>query len=313
MNMIQTPDVSVIIPVYNAEKYLSECIDSILNQSFENFELILVDDGSSDTSGSICDEYSRKDERVKVYHLPNGGVSSARNFGLDKAQGEWITFVDSDDYVGQYYLSFKREEIADVVVFDSKVVCNDGSIRQSDGIPPFYSKNREDINEYLSKYVHKPLLNVPWGKAYKKSIIKNVRFPIGQRLSEDTVFVYEVLSKIESLNVITGSVYYWREPEFCYSKKYHLSIEEVIRYSEIVFFKYKRLHIFSPQKEASLLTYFIWNSDLSYLTNIKPLFKADYIVEIEKRMKERGYKLPFLYLMFKYCKPLALMYLRIRK
>src|SRR5690606_27273688 len=97
------PKVSVIIPVYNAEKYLRECIDSVLAQTFDDFELLLINDGSTDGSGKICDEYAQKDARVKVFHKENGGVSSARNLGLDNAKGEWITFIDSDDWIGENY------------------------------------------------------------------------------------------------------------------------------------------------------------------------------------------------------------------
>ena len=93
------PKISIIVPVYNVEKYLRKCVDSILNQTFKDFELILVDDGSIDTSGKICDEYNLKDNRIKVIHKENGGLSSARNAGLDIAQGEYIGFVDSDDWI----------------------------------------------------------------------------------------------------------------------------------------------------------------------------------------------------------------------
>ena len=91
--------ISVIVPIYNAEKHLQSCIDSILAQTFTDFELLLINDGSKDNSGSICDEYVIKDNRVRVFHKENGGVSSARNLGLDNAIGEWVTFVDSDDWI----------------------------------------------------------------------------------------------------------------------------------------------------------------------------------------------------------------------
>ena len=94
-----TPKISVIVPVYNTEKYLRRCIDSVLAQTYQDFELLLIDDGSKDSSGAICDEYAAKDARVRVFHKENGGVSSARNLGLDNARGEWVTFVDSDDYI----------------------------------------------------------------------------------------------------------------------------------------------------------------------------------------------------------------------
>ena len=98
------PKVSVIVPVYRAEKYIKECIESIINQTFEDFELLLVDDGSPDNSGAICDEYALKDSRIRVFHKENGGVSSARNEGIYKSNGEWLCFVDSDDIIEQTYL-----------------------------------------------------------------------------------------------------------------------------------------------------------------------------------------------------------------
>ena len=93
------PKVSIIVPVYKAEKYLHRCVDSILAQTFTDWELLLIDDGSPDRSGDICDEYAKKDTRIRVFHKKNGGVSSARNLGLDNVQGEYVTFVDSDDWI----------------------------------------------------------------------------------------------------------------------------------------------------------------------------------------------------------------------
>ena len=110
MSIVKIPCISVIVPVYNVENYLPRCVDSILSQSFTDFELILVDDGSPDNSGKICDEYAEKDNRVRVFHKPNGGVSSARNLGLDNALGEFVTFIDSDDYVGREYLAWAGED-----------------------------------------------------------------------------------------------------------------------------------------------------------------------------------------------------------
>ncbi|MCT0015469.1 glycosyltransferase family 2 protein, partial [Lactococcus lactis subsp. lactis] len=98
------PKISVIVPVYNVEKLLRRCLDSIINQSFEDFELLLIDDGSKDNSGQICDHYKKQDERVRVWHIPNGGQSAARNLGIDNVQGDFIAFIDSDDFVELDYL-----------------------------------------------------------------------------------------------------------------------------------------------------------------------------------------------------------------
>ena len=123
--------ISIIVPVYNVEKYIAECIESVLNQNFEDYELILVDDGSKDNSLSICREYAEKDERIRVFSKENGGVSSARNFGFDKAEGEYITFIDSDDYVSPDYcsilLSYMNESIG-MVVLGLQKVFTDGRI-----------------------------------------------------------------------------------------------------------------------------------------------------------------------------------------
>ncbi|MEG1313359.1 MAG: glycosyltransferase, partial [Bacilli bacterium] len=96
---MDSPKLSIIVPVYNVDKYINKCIESILAQTFTDFELLLVNDGSLDSSGSICDEYEKKDSRIKVFHKENGGVSSARNLGLENARGEWIAFVDGDDWI----------------------------------------------------------------------------------------------------------------------------------------------------------------------------------------------------------------------
>ena len=110
---------SVIVPVYNVEQYLSKCIDSILNQEFKDFELILIDDGSSDNSGKICDEYVIHNDKVKVYHQINGRVSSARNKGLNEAQGDYICFIDADDYILPNYFTFINQNVkkCDIIKF----------------------------------------------------------------------------------------------------------------------------------------------------------------------------------------------------
>ena len=120
------PTISIIVPVYNSEKYLGACIDSILSQYFRDFELILVDDGSRDSSPHICDDYTQKDSRVKVIHKENGGVSAARNDGLDIAKGEYVTFIDSDDWVERDYLStLSNYRNYDIVFFSHRMIYED--------------------------------------------------------------------------------------------------------------------------------------------------------------------------------------------
>ena len=121
--MIEIPLVSIIVPVYNAEKYIDRCIQSVLCQSFSRWELLLVDDGSTDNSGAICDEYAFKDDRIKVLHKENGGVSSARNDGIRLSCGTWLTFIDIDDYVQDVFLERLVNEIIDVDLIVSGIFC----------------------------------------------------------------------------------------------------------------------------------------------------------------------------------------------
>ena len=133
------PKISVIVPVYNTEKYLKRCIDSILAQSYSDFELLLIDDGSTDASPAICDEYATNDSRVRVFHKPNGGVSSARNLGLDNARGEWIAFVDSDDWIESemlyLFISKAEKTDSDIVFCNHKCIMVNVSYKYSKSPP----------------------------------------------------------------------------------------------------------------------------------------------------------------------------------
>ena len=115
---MDSPIISVIVPVYNVEQYLPHCIDSILTQTFTDFEVLLIDDGSTDNSGRICDEYAKKDNRIRVFHKENGGVSSARNVGLDNAEGEFLGFVDGDDILSPVYLMILLKALEDFLLSD---------------------------------------------------------------------------------------------------------------------------------------------------------------------------------------------------
>lgn len=199
-----TPQISVIVPVYNVEKYLPRCIDSILSQTFKDFELLLIDDGSPDNCGKICDEYATKDSRVKVFHKSNGGVSSARNLGLDKACGEWITFIDSDDYVEVDYLQelidAQQQNQVDYVVTLSE--CD--NIQESNQI----TVSRGDFSLLFSKFKI-DRNGYPWGKLYSTAIIKKVglRFDTKVHLGEDAMFTLLYLLETKNVTLISSDNY----------------------------------------------------------------------------------------------------------
>lgn len=200
-----TKKVSVIVPVYNIEQYLATCLDSILAQSYTDFELILVDDGSTDKSPEICDLYSNLDSRVKTFHKTNGGVSSARNFGIEASEGEWIAFVDGDDYIVPEYLESLVSAIQSQEV--GMVSCNllflnlDGSTTKH----PFFrieTYSTDTIrNKFFSDETVKTQFYGPYNKIIKRSIIGNIRFQ-DFALGEDILFIFELLGRMSYITVI---------------------------------------------------------------------------------------------------------------
>lgn len=203
------PKVSVIVPVYNVEKYLGKCIDSILNQTFSDFEIILVDDGSPDNSGAICDEYAKKDDRIKVIHKTNGGVSSARNDGISEANGDYIMFVDSDDFIEPQMLeAMLPTEDEDIIFCGFRYVYDDRTEERL--IESFCLISKEEfINKY---YIDSEMTNVisgPYNKLFKKAIIdeNNIKFNQNISICEDGLFVVEFMQKAAKFSNI-GTAYY---------------------------------------------------------------------------------------------------------
>ena len=207
---MRNPKISIIIPVYNVEQYLSRCVESILNQTFSDFELLLIDDGSPDKSGKICDEYAMTDSRIRVFHKENDGVSSARNLGLDNARGEWVTFVDSDDWIKNNYLKvFNDNSCYDLII------C---------GYQEFgYSDKKKVIKEHYTIKVDANLLDIwekhlstqcfvywyPWAKFYKNRIIQSNRIRFNKKMiySEDFCFVLDYMSCIDEYKILLSTEY----------------------------------------------------------------------------------------------------------
>lgn len=214
------PLVSIIVPVYNAKDSLSQCIESILCQSFTNFELILIDDGSTDESKNICDNYALKDTRIVTFHKLNGGVSSARNKGLDLAQGVFITFIDSDDYVCESFIeSLLVSEDADFIIGGYI------SIEAKGEKAPFsfgfnYLVDALSIGSFLQKNLSSFILRVPWAKLFKRKMIEkfNIRFDEHLYFGEDTIFIQTYLLHVESIICVKDTYYMYNRPLKWYSK-----------------------------------------------------------------------------------------------
>ena len=206
--------VSVIVPVYNVEKYLSECLDSILKQTYKNLDIILVDDGSTDSSGKICDEYKNRDSRIRVFHKENGGLSDARNAGISVANGNYITFIDSDDIVGDRYVEFLYNSIikgkSDISVCRFKRFSNKDSIAYDNTEK---EENSIDSKEYyiktLYQFDHTIYSVSSCAKLYKKEIFKNNRFDVG-RINEDFLICDRVLKEAKTVSLIDSTQYFYR-------------------------------------------------------------------------------------------------------
>lgn len=206
--------ISIIIPVYGVEKYLEKCIDSILYQTYKNLEIILVDDGSKDMCPKICDEYEKKDSRIKVIHKVNGGLSSARNEGLKIAKGEYIGFIDSDDFVekNMFELLLKTavEKNSDIVICGYNMVDENGKelgnclINSNKEI--FAISRFDSQNNYFEKKGERGIYTVAWNKLYKKQIVSDLVFPEG-KIHEDEATSYKLLYKGENIQYINKPLY----------------------------------------------------------------------------------------------------------
>ena len=231
--------ISIIVPVYNAEKYLAECIESVLHQTYLNWELILVDDGSTDSSLNICKAYEARNSQIRVFHKQNGGVSSARNAGIENANGDFITFVDADDTITEDCLAVLFSELqkngADIV---SGLEKNDSSLRTECII----WKGEDSVLATLGDH---PLTYAAWAKLYKREAIGDIRFRDGIRINEDSLFVFEILLNCPIFVGINKKIYSYRKTDQSasraeFSEKYF----DILRVSEI---KYKMIQQKFPE------------------------------------------------------------------
>lgn len=206
-----TPTVSVIVPVYNTETYIAECIESVIAQTFTDWELILVNDGSTDRSGAICDEYATRDPRIRIIHQPNAGVSAARNTGLDSAKGEWITFLDADDYASELLLQnlYQHANVhnADFVSCDFNFFFPDKHLEEN------IRYNWDSQNASLTDYIITERWTCIWGCLFKREIVcnHNLMFPIGVRFCEDIFFIIRLIYFSEKRSHVNIPLYTYRQ------------------------------------------------------------------------------------------------------
>lgn len=286
--------ISVIVPIYNGEKFLKRCVDSIINQTYSDLEIVLVDDGSTDSSGQICDEYAQLDSRIIVIHKENGGLSDARNKALDIISGEYVAFVDCDDYIAfdMYEKMFKRlcKDKSDMVFcnyyrLDEKDVSDCESYR----LTPFINVSDQVLtrDEAFDFYIeHGGDYVAAWNKLYKRDIFEQLRYP--DLTYEDAAVIQEVLNKCRKISHVSEPLYYY---VMHYSSILHRKFGvQNLDFGEVLI----RQYYFSKEIENLKFRKFCC-SRLSYrFEEWKPLVQGDQILKQRyKRLKHRALFLIF--------------------
>ena len=211
--------ISIIVPIYNVEDYLRQCLDSILEQTLSHFEVILVNDGSPDSSGDICREYVEKDSRFHYFEKENGGLSDARNYGIERARGEYLTFIDSDDYIDPLHLEYLYNTLmnndADISVSNYMNYHTSIATFYLHTFGDYYEKNysSEELLDNLAILERNDLsFSTIWGKLYKRSVFSFLRFPKGV-IGEDVALIYKIYTQVQKIVYFHKDTYIYRENE----------------------------------------------------------------------------------------------------
>lgn len=254
-------EVSIIIPVYNVEKCLIETLDSVLKQTFTDFELILIDDGSTDKTSEICDEYAKKDGRVMVVHQINGGVSCARNAGIVKAAAKYVCFIDGDDYVDPRMIEtlYKNaiEYNVDISCCGIRQKTLDGSVNDEycDGRKVYIDNMNELIESFFSDRVYKEVLYGPYNKLFKRELLTGLRFNQNYKIGEDLLFSFECIEKAKSFYFENIGLYHYIKREgSATTSRFSVKRFDYIYVADILLEKCKNKYPFA-YKEALLWTY----------------------------------------------------------
>lgn len=264
--------ISVIIPVYNVEVYLEKCIESVINQTYKKLEIILVDDGSNDNSGKICDEYAKKDARINVIHKENGGLSDARNKGIESANGKYIAFVDSDDFVD---LRMYEKLYKILISNDADIsMCRPYLFENYDEIVELPIDAKDDIKvlnkeQFFSKMYEEDYLSnvVAWNKLYKRNLFENIRYPKG-KIIEDAHVLHHLIDKCGRIAITNQELYFYfqRKDSIMHNIKYNLLDELDALYDRIIYFEkagYKEKDFYNNTLDIYRAKFFVITKNIS--------------------------------------------------
>lgn len=274
--------ISVIVPVYKVETYLNECIQSIVEQSYKDLQIILIDDGSPDNCPRMCEEWKNRDSRIEVIHKGNGGLSDARNKGLGKVQGKFLCFVDSDDIIGRYYIEAMYKAAVDnqVDLVGCDIQCFwDGEITGSDKSPTLFDVQICSSEEALEDVIHgRGFRAVVWNKLFKTTLLQGENFKTGY-YHEDEFFTYRILDKAGKMAYVNAVLYYYRQRPnsimTSFSEKHIDVLEAYLERLEFLEWKYPRLYKIDKLSFCRSCVYY-------YCMALK--YKSKNIKQIKKRI-----------------------------
>ncbi|MBR4721119.1 MAG: glycosyltransferase family 2 protein [Clostridia bacterium] len=279
--------VAIIVPVYNVEPYIKRCVDSLINQTYKNIQIILVDDGSPDNCGEICDKYAETDSRIVCLHKENGGQSSARNMGLDwfyeNSDAQWLSFIDSDDWVHERYVELLLKAATE---YDANVsMCGFvGGIESSEYSADIMSGKAELLDPEKIWCENITWIIVPWCKLYNRNIWKEIRFPVG-KVREDEFITYKIMFENKTSVINEPLYYYFKNPTSTTRKEWtpnHLAIFEAKR-EQISFFKNQG---FKRAYEYTIINYIHrYSLIIRQIKEILPKYK-DYYKRLRKEQKK---------------------------
>ena len=233
--------ISVIIPIYNVEKYLKECIESVINQTYTLLEIILIDDGSTDNSLKICKELAKIDSRIKLYHKDNGGLADARNYGIDRATGKYITFLDSDDFIEKDMYEVLYNDLvfnkAQISGCDYYIFCNNRTVKSDDAEKNICIMNTEKALIKMNELIGFGLSAC--NKLFLAQLFDNIRFPKG-KLNEDWYIMYKILDKADVIVYNPVAKYYYRQRENSITKKNTINYNPIFASKDVLDFTEKK-------------------------------------------------------------------------
>lgn len=310
----QSVIISIIIPVYNVEKYLSKCLDSVISQTYKQLEIIVIDDGSTDKSGIICDEFALKDNRIIVIHQPNGGLSAARNSGLDIAKGEYVMFVDSDDFVESTFcekpLNIALKENVDIVTFGYFKISNKSTkVNRTNNPRIVQASEAIKLSITLDDVIH----GFVWNKFYRRNLFDEIRFPVG-RTFEDQGVNYLLYHFARNIYISDEALYHYCRRDNSISKHYYTPRSIKDRF-ELWNNRLRFIQKNYPDLESYQIQQLVNESFLAFsYTSSLPQYKSfvkkveDFLIENKKKIllieKDNKKKL----LLFYYFRPLFHLY-----